>query len=263
MRDFYKASEILFGTREKYLELRKEILALEALTDISKNRRIRNVKYSISEDYMDIPDNEQRKIRYSLIENQYNLKGFIDYFASFVFSGFHDFPHSITYSSGNLRKDKNGKYSFDEGINIANQEKFEQIVERILEMDFVKSMDFRHFRIGNNIDNPTFSIGQNGITISAIYHPHMCFLNYSLQHDSLVMGLIGKPHPVTRENMQELLNLEVEASKLSDYQKSLIDSSKSATKKFLIDDFKSKLIDFDIEEYPDTIHIASRKKLHL
>ena len=65
------------------------------------------------------------------------------------------------------------------------------------------------------------------------------------------------------KDVQELLNVEVDGSLLTDYQRFLIDSSEASKKEIVIDDFHEKTPYFGIEEGKDSIHLVKKKRKSL
>lgn len=71
------------------------------------------------------------------------------------------------------------------------------------------------------------------------------------------------PRRITKNEVQELLNYEIDGSLLSDYQRFLIDNSNSTKKEIVIDDCNNKIAYYGIDEGSNSIHLVKRKRKSL
>ena len=263
MSKTYRTSDILFGTREKYLELRKQLLLLESLTKINyvEGNKLEYDVFSTGQ------KNEQGvRINHDFLCRLKENPNIVACVINGLRQGFLlASPVMVDYSD--LIKDENGIYrfkdaNFNDMVSITDQEKFSEIIAQIRNMEFFNKMGTK--KIYKDLDNwwNCVTLGLGGLAVSHLINGNrLGHLNYHLHSDTIrAHTLNGRNlHRITSNQVRELLDVEVDESKLTDYQKELIDDSESTKKEIVIDDCKEKVADFDIEEYSDAIHLVKRK----
>ena len=264
MERTYKASEIIFGIRPQFLELRKKLIMLEALTEAKKNKRIGKVLYGtqITSEYNYTPP----EIKCEILQDAHTIKGFFDYLWKYLV--WKD-SNPVLLESSTLKQDENGNYVFEEPeigklITIRDYERFKAVIEEILQMEFFQKMEFKR-KYDDKDSHIHTGLGVYGVDVGNVLSTKRGgYLNYFGNTDT-IQALMS---PSTRDRLnanliKELLNTEVRGLELTDYQKSLIDNSESARKKIVIDECHGRIVNYEIEEYSDGIHLASRKSFHL
>ena len=98
----YRSSDVIFGTREKLLEIRDKLSLLEALTSTT-NKDVKKVIYRIIRDYK----RKDEKFICDLLNNRSKMQDIIDYLKS----GYLYLPTDYIGTS-ELEKDENGDYRF-------------------------------------------------------------------------------------------------------------------------------------------------------
>ena len=266
MKEKYSASEIIFGTRKEYEDLQKKFRLLRILTDISNAKDANNILYRAKVD-----DNTYRNgiivpnILYSLTQSPNTLNGLIRYLKSYLYG----MPKPAC-EEGRIIKDDNNNYSTNsEVISIKNQEGYNEIVNEILNLDFLNKMNFYVLwgikGYPTLIDQTPNSIRvKNGVSDIERNKKYLGEMIYHPEDSSLTVQAYRKYYrwfPIGKESVQELLDTEVSAERLSDYQKSIIDSSPSIDKEIIIDDGNDKFPKFYIEEFDDYIHLVRKKSI--
>lgn len=266
----YRSSEIIFGTRERFLELRKRLLLLEKLTAVSNRKDVKKILYDIvSSDSIGKNGNyNTQQFICKLINNRSLLQDIIDYLKSGYF-------HSPTIVVGNseLEKDFNGNYKFKDSefnasVSITDQNTFREIIEKIQDSEFFNEMIFKKICKGSEKYFSYVKLGCSGIDVSGIvkdnrygnlfYNPELDLLTCDTLYGSKIF-----PHKITEKEVQKLLDVEVDGSLLTNYQRTLIDNSRSAKKKIIIDNCYDKIAYFGIEEDDNSIHLVKRKRKSL
>lgn len=264
----YLTSDIIFGTREKLLELRNKLLLLEELT-IAKNRRdVKKVSYKIVPNHNGREMNDNQIFICDLLDNRSLIQDISD----FLKSGYLYSPIIGIGDSAELEIDDNGDYrfknsEFNQSIHIADQNRFKEIIKEIKESDVYNEMEYKKiYNDEKKKSNNYIKLSQSGIYISnALKAKESGQLIYNPEFDLITACVVSGMflRKVNPQDLKDLLNVEVESSLLSDYQRSLIDSNEVAKKKIVIDDCHEKIAYFSIEEDPDSIHLVKRKRKSL
>ena len=254
----YRSSDVIFGTREKLLEIRDKLSLLEALTSTT-NKDVKKVIYRIIRDYK----RKDEKFICDLLNNQSKLQDIIYYLKH----GHLYYP--INYiDSLELEKDDNGDYRFkdspfNQSGSIIDQNRFKEIIDEIQSSDYYDELAYKKIRKDEKKYYEFIRIGYDGIYVSSVLKDkRLGNLVYDSRFDIItanaLYGII--PHKITEKEVKELLSAEVDGSSLSDYQRSLIDNSEAAKKEIIIDDCFEKIAYYGIEEEPDSIHLVKRKR---
>ena len=254
----YRSSDVIFGTREKILEIREKLSLLEALTSTT-NKDVKKVIYRIIRDYK----RKDEKFRCDLLNNRSKMQDIIDYLKS----GYLYSPDDYIGTS-ELEKDDNGDYRFKDSkfnqfVSITNQNRFKEIIDEIQSSDYYDELAYKKIRKDEKKYYEFIGIGYDGIYVSSVLKDkRLGNLVYDPRFDIItanaLYGII--PHKITEKEVKELLSAEVDGSSLSDYQRSLIDNSEAAKKEIIIDDCSEKIAYYGIEEEPDSIHLVKRKR---
>ena len=234
----YRSSDIIFGTREKILEIRENLSLLEALTSTT-NKDVKKVIYRIIRDYK----RKDEKFICDLLNNRSKMQDIIDYLKS----GYLYSPTDYIGTS-ELEKDDNGDYRFKDSefnqfVSITNQNRFKEIIDEIQSSDYYDELAYRKIRKDEKKYYEFIRIGYDGIYVSSVLKDkRLGNLVYDPRFDIItanaLYGII--PHKITEKEVKELLSAEVDGSSLSDYQRSLIDNSEAAKKEIIIDDCSEK-----------------------
>lgn len=261
MKEIYKSSEIIFGSREKLLELQRKLHLLKELTDISDCKEIKDIYYyCIKEDKLD------PRIRCVFEQNPRTLRGIIDFLKK-------DILTTYVYG-GNISDvvvDGNGKYKLSDNtrrfvasIKDENQQKYKEIVEELINSKFYKNFTFGSFEE----EDTSNVIQQDTDEICVIRYiepkPMMlssCLLIYTPSSD-IITVLADKNVEINQETISLMFDVGIDARLLSDYQKSLIDNTKSSTKPIFFDGQinAKKRVDLSIDEHNDSIILRKVKK---
>ena len=262
----YRTSEIIFGTREKLLELRNKLLQLEELTVPHNRRDAKEVLYEI------IPNHRRREKDGDqiFICKLYDNRSLPQNIKDFLRSGYLYYPTILTGDS-ELEKDDNGDYKFEDpefnqSVSIIDQNRFKEIIEEIQESDVYNEMAFKKISEAGKGSLNYVKVSQGGIYISnTLKNPIHGQLYYNPAYDLIAANAVSSfsLRRVNPQDVQELLNVEVDGSLLTDYQRFLIDSSEASKKKIIIDDCHEKTPYFGIEEGKDSIHLVKKKRKSL
>lgn len=262
----YRTSEIIFGTREKLLELRNKLLQLEELTVPHNRRDVKKVLYEI------VTNNRRREKdgNQIFICNLYDNRSLPQNIKDFLRSGYLYYP-TILVGNSELEKDDNGDYRFEDSefnqlVSITNQDRFKEIIEEIQESDFYNEMAFKKIRNDGKGPLNIVKVGHGGIYISnSLKNAIHGQLYYNPDYDLITANAVSSfsLRRVKPQDVKELLNVEVDGSLLTDYQRSLIDSSAATKKEIVIDDCHEKTPYFGIEEGTDSIHLVKKKRKNL
>lgn len=260
MKKTYTGAEIIFGTRDEYLKLNDKFHALRDLTCISQDKQIKDVHYRVSKDKTEL----KPELYCTFEQNEKTLRGLRHHLEKNVF---HTYVYGCNISK--VLKNNNNKYFIPHHLYYAfikdeDQKQFGKIAKDILSSDFCNKMNFLY----TSCEEPHSSLTKNssGIniynSIALLYDKpnFLCDLYYFAEED--IIRIFGHDDmPITKDMIERMLNVTVKAEDLTEYERQLIDSSKSASKPIYIDDSieVKKDIKLGINEYEDKIRIYQKK----
>lgn len=263
----YRTSDILFGTRERLLELRQKLLLLEELTSPANKKSVKKIIYRIVPNYIG-NDNDDSKFICDLYDKRRALYNIMD----FLRFGHLQFPTTLI-DSLYLEKDNNGDYilknsDVNHQVYITDQTRFKEIINEIQDLDYSNKLPYKKIRVDENNHYKFISFSYDGMYASdntmkgkkygqLFYQPA-----YDLISADVLFGSFP-PKSITEAEVRDLLNLEVNGEFLSDYQRFLIDNSESTKKEIIIDPCSEKIAYYGIEEDKDSIHLVKRTRKSL
>ena len=267
----YKSSEIIFGTRESLLDFRDKLLLLEELTTVQNRKDVKKVIYEIASSLNSVE--RDKGINQRFLCSLYGNSSFYQDVMDFLRFGYLFRPTTGIGDSVSVIKNNNGEYMFEDPefnqyVSITDQDRFKEIIEEIQDSDFFNEMAFKKIYSDSDNRHNMIRLGSGGIQIwNAIKGNKFGELYYNPKFDliesiELKGAKLFRPKTTERE-VQELLDVEVDGSLLSDYQRSLIDNSEAAKKPIIIDNCSEKIAYFGIEENEDSIHLVKRKRKSL
>ena len=260
MNKVYTTAEIIFGTREKYLELIDKLLLLERLTSIANNKDINDISYNV---HFNDDSLEERKINIgcSLIQKPKNTTHRL-----YQYLKYGTFNPVSLYESMLIRDDDNyalRNFLINDLISVTDQEKYNKVIEEILNMEFLNNMNFGRIRPEVIEWYDYVWLTATKIKVSSLVTDNRVGqLIYNSYGDSIkVYGAAKRFNQfrLTTDMINKLLNTPVDANKLSDYQRNLIDNSESVNKGIIIDECNDSIVNYDIHESSDSIHLVKRK----
>ena len=140
--DKYRTSDILFGTREKLLELRQKLLLLEKLTSPANKKNVKKIIYRIVPNYIG-NDNDDSKFICDLYDKRRALYNIMD----ILMFGHLQFPTTLI-DSLYLEKDNNGDYilknsDVNHQVYITDQTSFKEIINEIQDLDYFNKLPYK------------------------------------------------------------------------------------------------------------------------
>lgn len=259
MKENYTGAEIIFGIRSEYLDLNDKFQRLKNLTCTSKHKQIKDIEYYVRKDRRDLkPD-----LYCSFEQNEKTLRGLRQHLKKDIF-------HTYVYGCNiaKVLKNNNDQYFIPHHyyrafIKNENQKEFSNIANEILNSDFCNKSNFSYISCGENFCSLTKD--SEGIYIydelGLIYDKadFLCHLDYLANEDSI--RIYGHEQiPITKDIIERLLNITVDAEELTEYEKHLIDDFKSSSKPIYIDDSikEDKNIKLSIKEDEDKILLLKK-----
>ena len=231
---------------------------------VPNNRRdAKKVIYRITTNQRRREKDGDQVFRCNLYENRSLPQNIID----FLRSGYLYYP-TILIGDSELEKDDKGDYRFEDSefnqsVSITDQNRFREIIEEIQESDVYKELAFKKIRKDLNVSGEYVKIGHGGISVAnKVKGNGLGQLYYNPECDLIEASVLSRVtlRRVNPQDVQDLLNVEVDGSLLTDFQRSLIDNSEAAKKKIIIDDCHEKIPYFGIEEGSDSVHLVKRKR---
>ncbi len=259
MKKNYTGAEIIFGTRNEYLDLNDKFRKLRDLTDISRDKQIKDVDFYVRKDTKE----EKPDLYCTFKQNDKTLRGLKEHLEKDVF-------HTYVYGRdiAKVLRSNNDEYFlphdfYNAYISKENQKEFGKVATEILNSDFCNNSNFSYISCGENLCSLTKN--SNGIYIynelGLIYDKpdFLCHLDY-LAYEDIIRIFGNEQMPITKDLIERMLNVTIKAEDWTDYEKRLIDSSKSASKPIYIDDSieAKKDIKLGISEYEDKIRIYQK-----
>ena len=273
MEKTYSLSEIVFGTRQKYIELQKRLKRLEELTDISKAKNVSQISYKpvVQKIYEStdkgIEEINIPKLEYELLITPRKMERIIEYIKRKLLA---NYTASHSYEVSSLAQDKDDNYYLDsilpsDILSIKDQEQFQKIVYEILQSDFLRKSSFCHIKtipfkeeyafLGCFISQHPRGIDAWTVIEEGKAKMRHCF-EYDASDDSISISAIKLS--LNKNIVRKVLETTVYASDLSAYQRFLIDNSVSANKPLIIDDVSEPRVNFAIEESEKSIHLVKK-----
>ena len=256
MKKIYTGAEIIFGTRNEYLDLNNKFKKLRDLTDISNDKQIKDIDFYIRKDVKE----KKPELYCDFKQNDKTLRGLKEHLEKNVF---HTYVYGRNISK--VLKSNNDEYFlphdfYNAYISKENQKEFGKIATEILNSDFCNNSKFSYISCEESLCSLTKN--SNGIHIynelGLIYDKadFLCYLDYFADEDKIrVFG--NEQIPITKDMIERMLNVTIKAEDLTEYERELIDSSKSAVKPIYIDDSieAKKDIKLSIKEEKDKIRL--------
>lgn len=255
----YTTKDVLLSTKDKLAEIEKKLNRLKELTCTKDDKNIKSIRYNISNNQHH--DKKEPELTCTVSWNDKRLKGMIKnlqvHFNLYIWGR----------ESGLVVKDNNGNsYILNDDYHMyipnRNQEEFGTISEEILSDEFVRKFldGFWFYPKGHTSNQVMMALPSRveirGLTSLANY---ITYFNYFPAENTAKLKTI-KGFELSERILQELLNIPLDDSYLSDYRKKYIDSSTAKDKKIIIPEFNINTgeVDFNVEEDNKGIYLIKK-----
>ena len=223
-KDFYKASDVLFGLRQEYIKVQKKLELLKLMTDISFDKQIIDIDYYV---HLCRELDIKPEIVCFFEQNPDTLKGFIehvkkDVLKTYIYGG----------NRAKLSTDENGNFNllhndYQAYIPELHTEQFKKTVEEIINSKLFDSGNKRNILTENEMTN----ISIDGSSMR-LHIPKYNTIEYCADKDSLFFRC---DQLIDNNFIERNLNLLIDSDELGFCQQQLIDESGVEDKKIYIE----------------------------
>lgn len=231
MQDSYKIKEIIFGQREEYIKLQRDLEFLRELCG-TNDENIKDFKFVFSN------VNNENNIYCKFITEPKNIKGiFIELLKLF--------KEDINY--GKCLKEENvyqivSKY-YSAFIKPEYMNKFNKVYKEIMTSDFINTSNFGYKLCNSYLHHiytsPTFiDIGFDEVGRR---------IRYDVKRDGLIIEM---PDIISSTLIKEFFDYEISKDMFTDYQRKTIESSSALNKEFiyLLEDNQDKKVNLSVRD---------------
>jgi hypothetical protein len=227
----YKASDILFGLRQEYVELAKKLNSMSELTDVSMNRHLTSVRYRVIPSEMseqlhrvlfeDKPAEEPR-ILSDLIRNPKTIFGLISRIEEKLTGNY-----SFYYWCSSVKKDESGRYIITRDGKTPTEGKYKAVIPAENQEAFGRFVD-------ELLSSPMYSVenlerlksDDEKSVILLHYFPHLIGeegFDFKFSDSYEEASSHGEGELIT--TISKMFNAEFDGDSLTEYQKDLIAQS--------------------------------------
>lgn len=220
----YTLKEVIFGSREEYLKIQRDLEFLRTLCD-SKDKNVKDFEFRLFKLRQRKPE-----IFCEFIQNPSTLRGNIIGLIRII-DKFFESLEDPDFQTGKCLKNNNNEYYimnkyYNAFVKAGKQKKFAMVFEEILNSDFVNKINFGHYPLEAKLHGLLVAV--RGIQ----FNNSIIELYYNVKNDQIEI-MNYRYNTTTEEMINEVLNFEISKNIFSDYHRTIIEKSPAMQKQIV------------------------------